>query len=403
MSSPLSSLVVFLRAASSGAEIKARRGYGELLADRILQASTEATLFGFGERLLALLQTPAGAIGPEALAAWSQAAGSPQAPALLAWLATQPRLAALLAYTKDEAVVAQAVAAIALPEAGSAGQVHPRRPFLVGLTVTCLTPLAHGADHKAGNATLFRRMTVLSREGQPLSLPFYGGNAVRGLLRDLLAEHLLAELGIADRNALALWFFHALFAGGCLEESGEATKALAKELGDNGADRLAALREFRNLLPGLSLLGCALGNRILSGRLQVGDLRPRCQEWGTADEVPARALTEWQYLTRRDEREEKAEDSAAMIAVTECLKAGTILDGGIDCDLHIQELERAALGQALVLLAARGRLGAENRRDLGSVRIEIENAPAPAPYLDFLHAERGRILAYLAKVKAVKE
>jgi hypothetical protein len=64
-------------------------------------------------------------------------------------------------------------------------------------------------------------------------------------------------------------------------------------------------------------------------------------------------------------------------------------------------IEQAALGRGLALLAARGMLGAENRRGLGRVRMEIEGAPDPAPYDAWLAENKQTILDYLTQIGAL--
>src|SRR5690606_6982356 len=122
-----------------------------------------------------------------------------------------------------------------------------------------------------------------------------------------------------------------------LDENSDATKALKKELGDHGAIRATGIRDFRTMFPALSLLGCALGNRVLPGHCQFGDLRPICYEWGTGERPVAEMMT-WEYLTRREDHEDHMVHHG-MIANTECLRAGAELEGGVDYDHATPELE----------------------------------------------------------------
>lgn len=407
MNESLKSAIEMLREIYAGAQITASRNRLDVLSDRIRQAGTEPTLLAFAERLQALLDTSPSSIHSHVLVEFITSASRSEAPAVLAWIRQYHRIAAMLAglrdqSARDEALATIEVDAVAITEQG---QALPRRPFDIRIEAVCLTPLAHGGDTKAGNATLFRRMNVLSTTGQVLSLPFYAGNAIRGQLRDLLADHLLSALGLLPRRdspPCSLWFFHTLYAGGALEENSAAIKALGARFGKAaGTLRTEGLREFRDLLPSVSLLGCALGNRVLCGRAQFGDLRPRCQEWG-AGEAEAAKLMDWTYLTRREDLESHADgDHSGMIATTETLKAGTVLDGGIDVDQHCQPIERAALGRGLLLLQRHGRIGAENRRDLGGVQIEFENLPDAALYDQFLEARANDVRTYLLDIGAI--
>lgn len=294
------------------------------------------------------------------------------------------------------------LAQIEVNDASSSGIARPDTPHQINISMKCLSPLAHGADGKAGNATVFRRMSVLTDTGNVISLPFYSGNAFRGQMRDLLADDFLRLLGITprkDRPPISLWFFHALYAGGALEDGGAAEKALKKILGSAGAVKASGIYDFRNALPALSLLGCAMGNRILGGRMKISDFRPKCRQWGTG-ETDASELMEWLYLTRREDHEAHDEHHG-MIANCECLCAGTEMIGGIDPDMHAMPLEISALGRGLRLMTAAGYVGAENRRGLGRVEITADNLPDEAPYVEYVTGMRKNILIYLETIGAL--
>jgi len=92
-----------------------------------------------------------------------------------------------------------------------------------------------------------------------------------------------------------------------------------------------------------------------------------------------------------------------MIATTEALNPGTKLEGGVDIDLHCQPVERAALARGLLLIQQRGRIGAESRRDLGSVAIEFRDLPDPQPFDEFVSARKQDILKYLKDIGAINE
>ena len=112
---------------------------------------------------------------------------------------------------------------------------------------------------------------------------------------------------------------------------------------------------------------------------------------------------EWTFLTRRDDYDGKGEDDAhaGMIANTECLKAGVRLAGGIDVDNHASELELSALGLGIELLKQRGMLGAENRRGLGKVLLDVQDAPDSSPYVNYLDDNKQAITDYLIEIGAV--
>ena len=402
MNEPLKKTIDLIRAIGSSARIKHSRNFGDFISDRIVQASTEQTLMAAVERLAQLMDVDIGRISSSRSGGFLGACASKDAAAVLAWIRKYPKIAAMLTMLK-QTDYAEILDGIELPPAGSEGVAVQDPPHDINLEITCLSPLAHGSDTKAGNATLFRRMQVLSTDGNILSLPYYAGNAIRGQLRDILADHFIESIGLKPRKdnpPVSLWFFHALYAGGALEENSSAEKALRKHLGNTGTVKAQGIYEFRNMLPALSMLGCALGNRVLSGRVRFSDLRPACRQWanGAAD---VGELFEWTYLTRREDYEDHDENHS-MIVNTECLRPGVRLLGGLDLDGFITPIERSALWTGLISLAkVGGYIGAENRRGLGRVSIVFDKVPDVETYLSFLEDHREEIISYLTELGAV--
>lgn len=398
-----------MRALKSASGIKVGRNFEGFFADRIVHAMAEPTLLDAMERLAKGLDASIEYVGGKRIAAFMAAAHAQDASAVLSWIRQHPRVAAMVAGLRNDDEYADALAAIHVTPVDAADDsiITAQLEYDIKISAELLSPLAHGADSKAGNATLFRRRQAITETGRVLELPFYSGNAVRGQIRDLLADHLLGALGLTprrDKPPINIWFFHTLYAGGVLEEQSKVMEAINKELGKSGSLRTDGLRRLRDMLPGLSMLGAAIGNRVIPGRIYVGDLRPRCREWGNGD-IPAAQLMEWSFLTRREDYEGRANEDGhtGMIANTEVLKAGTILAGGIDIDTHANALERAALGKGLELLVRRGMLGAENRRGMGKVALTIEGAPDAAPYDAWLADNRVAILDYLTEIGALTD
>ena len=128
-------------------------------------------------------------------------------------------------------------------------------------------------------------------------------------------------------------------------------------------------------------------------------MRPACKQWANGD-IEAAQLFEWLYLTRHENHEEH-EEHHGMIANTECLRPGTVLHGGIDLDVHANELERSALGRGLKLLSERGYIGADNRRGFGKISAQLENAPNPEVYENYLLSKKDDIRNYLTRLGAI--
>jgi hypothetical protein len=405
MQDTLKSTLDMIRAVSKAAGIKIHRGFTDFLADRIVQATTQPSLLSMMERLAALLNTEMEYVGGKKIAAFMQRVNALDAEAVLDWLRDYPRVVAMVVMQKSDEIYEECIKDLEVPVSiMEKGTALPSATPGVIIKMTCLSPLAHGADAKAGNATIFRRMQVLSTTGQVLSLPFYAGNALRGQMRDLLADHFLQALDLTpskDDPPCNLWFFHALYAGGALEENSAQAKALSQKLGSSGAVRAEGVHELRDMIQPCSVLGTALGNRVLSGRVNFCDFRPQCAEWGNGD-ISVGNLFEWTYLTRREDYENHEQGhNSSMIANTECLKAGTVLAGGIDISTHATDIERACIGKGLAILQSSGYIGAENRRGLGQVQFEIENLPDASKYDEYLEKNRLRILNYLEEIGAI--
>lgn len=396
-----------MRAMKQASGIKVSRHFDGFFSDRIVHAVTEPTLLDAMERLAKGLNVSIEYIGGANTVAFMAAARADDAAAVLAWMRQHPRIAAMVAGLKNDEDYVDALNSIKIDSIDSSDDsvVVMQPTYQVGITAELLAPLAHGADNKSGNATVFRRRQVITETGRVLELPFYAGNAIRGQIRDLLADHLLTHLGLIPRRdnpPVNIWFFHILYAGGVLEEQSKIMNAINKELGKSGSLRTDGLRRIRDMLPGLSLLGSAIGNRVIPGRVNVGDLRPACREWGNGA-IPAAQLMEWSFLTRREDYEGRTDDDGhtGMIANTEVLKSGTKLIGGLDIDSHASEIERSALGLGLQLMAKRGMLGAENRRGLGKCLITLDGAPDPTLYNKWIAEHRAEIIAYLNDIGAL--
>ena len=401
----------FVREIKQAANIKVGRHFDDFFTSRIVQATTESTLMSAMERLAKSVNADGSKVFGKTVAGMVAAAASEESLSILEWMRRHPRVVSMVASLKSKDDFEQTLEAIA-PQiktvAQATGSVCGNQPsFDIPIKAELLSPLAHGSDGKAGNATLFRRRQAITDSGSVVTLPFYAGNAIRGQIRDLLADHLLLSLGYTprrDKPPCAIWFFHALYAGGVLEEQSKTMDKINAELGKHGGLRTDGLRRVRDMLPGLSLLGAAIGNRILPGRVCVSDLRPHCREWGLA-EIPAAELFDWEYLTRREDYEGRGEndDHTGMIAMTEVLRSGVIMSGGVDIDRHASELERSALGMGLSLLKERSMLGAENRRGFGKVFFTMENVPDPALYQQYLSDKADLIREYLEEIGAASK
>jgi CRISPR type IV-associated protein Csf2 len=145
---------------------------------------------------------------------------------------------------------------------------HPH--FFEGV-ITALEPISHSSGSN-GITTEFRRERIVQTDGTPQMVPVLTGNAMRGMLRDAGMWHMCRSIGYGDIDehgrplGLSMAAFHMLFSGGSL--GGATTQGLDVDFA----------RQFRDLIPLLSVFGTAHGNQMLDGRCKIGFVQPICRE-----------------------------------------------------------------------------------------------------------------------------
>lgn len=275
---------------------------------------------------------------------------------------------------------------------------------MIRVTATCKAPLNHGAfGESAGNATLCRRMAIVSLPGMP-RVPCVSGNALRGSLRRLVMRDLFARAGVS-RETLpgAAWdrLYAALANGGHLEAA--ETRVIPEEI-----------RALRELLPPLSVFGAALYSWLLPGHMEVGIMWPRCRETLEAglvsdagkggSGVSAEDLVEELSHCRHVDREHQSPDVTGvtpMPTTIEVLSTGTVLEAVITFAGHATPEERGAVAHGLNLLR---HLGGKSGSGLGAVDVAHDGDAAPyLAWLDSCGDLRERLVALAERMGARAE
>ena len=406
-------------------EIKTKRNASDYFIDKIRQAASSDNLQSMFEMVSKLMESSVGLInyiGKDKFGLFCKASAEPEANAVLQWIRENPFLTVMTCLSKKKyddnekkfflnPEYENIINSFEIKDYKQAARTVSAPSSCIEIEAKCLSSLAHGSDTKMGNATGFRTYKVMSdTTDEVLELPAYSGNALRGVLRDELADHFLKSIGItpnSTRPPVNLWFFHVLYEGGALRQSDTATKKVNSKLGKDGKLDMAGLYEFRENIPIISLLGSAVGNRILEGKIYVNNLRPVCYEWGFDTDIRVASLCSWEFITRHMDSEEY-EEHTGMIANTEVLKTGTVLIGGINLNENISQMEISALVTGLNILKHKGYLGAQNARGLGQVEINykfgdcIEGATEDA-YIKYLSENKDRILDYMREIGALND
>lgn len=261
------------------------------------------------------------------------------------------------------------------------------------IQLRCDGPVTHGAfGESAGNATLCRRMPIVSLPGMPL-VPCVSGNALRGTMRRLVMRELLARAG-ASRATLggSIWdrLYAALCNGGHLD--GSETRVDPD-----------AIRKLREDLPPLSVFGAALYSWMMPGHMSVGILWPVCRETvqaglvdGVSDVAAEDLVVEVSHCrhVEREHQDPEVSGVTPMPTTVEALAPGCVLESRIDFADHASDIERAVVAHAASKLSA---IGGKHGSGFGAVALACE-AGDPAPYRKWLDqcgdlAERVRRLA----------
>lgn len=126
---------------------------------------------------------------------------------------------------------------------------------------TMRQPLSHIGESES-TASFLNTVRIVS-DGCVREVFALTGNAIRGMLRDCAARHLLQCLGAKVGKKE----FNILFSGGNISGSMTADIDQAKR--------------YRDLLPLVSVFGAGVGNQILAGKMSMGFAYPVCKETAT--------------------------------------------------------------------------------------------------------------------------
>lgn len=262
-------------------------------------------------------------------------------------------------------------------------------------TYEAQTPISHGSDEDFGMEQRLRTIEMAVRENGDLyheDIPVISGNSLRGQLRDLLAEDFLNRLG-SDDDPLEVGdtLSNAFWAGGSLERTAGPGKLNRR-----------MLRGIREHVPPLSLLGTAISDQMVEGRLNMGMLTPIATETesytGRESEHSVFEFVDETFYTRMDDRlggRQDDEDTQQMKYTVQILTPGTRFDHWMALE-GASEVERACLGHAIDLFTASPHVGGQKAVGHGEVDFEYDDPlPDAQPYLDFVADNRDEIREFV--------
>jgi CRISPR/Cas system CSM-associated protein Csm3 (group 7 of RAMP superfamily) len=263
-------------------------------------------------------------------------------------------------------------------------------------TYEAQAPISHGSDEDFGMEIRLRTLEMTVRENGDTyheAVPVISGNSLRGQLRDLLAQDFLDRLSEDDDSLeVSDTLSNALYAGGSLERSagpGKLNRRLIHDIRDN--------------IPPLSLLGTAIADQLIEGRVDVGQLLPISMETNNftgrdADKSVFEFVDETFY-TRQDDRvggRQEDEDAQQMKFDVQVLVPGTRLHHDLTLRSGHTDLDAACLGHAFDLFGERPVLGGMAARGHGTVEFDYGGTlPDGEPYRKWLDENQDEIREFV--------
>lgn len=273
--------------------------------------------------------------------------------------------------------------------------------------LTALSPIHHGGSENYGTTKLILQMPTVIRnpetgEEEVDNIPAIHGNAIRGYLRRLIMDDFLTLL---DYELDSKKIYHFLFTGGLLE---------ALDPKDKGAINLSMKKELRTLIPPISLLGSALGNQMIQGKLKVSLADIVCAETKhyiddfTEYTFSSYNLKASDFGTRLDDLKgdfeeedkeldnDKKEQAHQMKYEFETVIRGTKFTHEFtleDCN----PIEKACFSRMMSLWSERPYLGGKSGTGYGKVKLDYPDLKdySDTAYLDYLTENKETITSFL--------
>ena len=257
------------------------------------------------------------------------------------------------------------------------------------------TPISHGSDEDFGMEQRLRTIEMAVRENGDLyheDIPVISGNSLRGQLRDLLAEDFLDRISTDDDQfEVGDTLSNAFWAGGSLERTAGPGKLNRR-----------MLQGIREHIPPLSLLGTAISDQMVEGRLNMGMLTPIATETesytGRESDHSVFEFVDETFYTRMDDRlggRQEDEDTQQMKYTVQILTPGTRFDHWMALE-GATAVERACLGHAMNLFDESPHVGGQKAVGHGRVSFEYDDdLPDANPYVEFVEDNRTEIREFV--------
>lgn len=273
----------------------------------------------------------------------------------------------------------------------------------IDVRMKLLSPLSHFGDERLGTMQIMRTNKFLV-DGEFMDIPVYSGNGFRGQFRRIAMRDYLERIGIAEEG-VSEKLYYTLFTGGSLVGG-----ARYVEVGER--------RRIRKMCPPLALLGTAIGDQILQGKIKAPIFLPICKETvdytGIESDISYYDMLEEVFYTRKDDlksveyniSEEKGEgkkkenDPVQMKYEMQCLSAGTELIGTIVIE-NVNKVEEAMVNAILKKLKEVPFIGGKSATGHGQVDIQYDELESEETYYNYLEENKEEIKQWIREIEGV--
>lgn len=273
----------------------------------------------------------------------------------------------------------------------------------IDVRMKLLSPLSHFGDERLGTMQIMRTNKFLYN-GEFIDIPVYSGNGFRGQFRRIAMRDYLERIGIAEEG-VSEKLYYTLFTGGSLEGGSRYV-----EVGER--------RRIRKLCPPLALLGTAIGDQILQGKMKAPIFLPICKETvdytGIESDISFYDMLEEVFYTRKDDlksveyniKEEvakkKNDDPVQMKYEMQCLSAGAELTGTIIVE-NVNEIEESMVNATLKKLQETPFIGGKSAAGHGQVDMQYDELENEETYYNYLEENKEEMRQWIREVeKALK-
>lgn len=261
----------------------------------------------------------------------------------------------------------------------------------------------HGGNEKTGSTPVLRAIYMYVDGMGEVPIPYINGNSIRGKLRRLLMREFFQLIGI-NPEEINTKLYHVFFTGGALESTEDTYSIVNLEL----------RKKIRKFLIPLALLGGAIGNQMIPGKLKVGHAFPVCKEYemylpdslknDSRVNMSVRSFTDEAFNTRKDDiRAERAEDEQAvqMKVDFECFIPGTKFYHWFALE-YPTELEQSCFGRFLEIFKSSPFVGGMASVGNGEVIFEYQpEHPSAQPYLEYVLSEKNNIITLINTLEEI--